>query len=43
MERAKELLHEDHKVVTIQFFAYTPDGVPRFGVATKFHGAARTL
>lgn len=43
MVRAKELLHEDHKVVTIQFFALTPDGVPRFPVATKFHGAVRTL
>lgn len=43
MERAKELLHEDHKVATIQFFALTPDGVPRFPVATKFHGVARTL
>lgn len=43
MERAKQLLHESHKVVTVQFFAYTPDGVPRFPVATKFHGAARTL
>lgn len=43
MTRAKELLGEDHKVVTIQFFALTPDGVPRFPVATKFHGAARTL
>jgi DNA ligase-1 len=43
MARARELLNEDHKVVTIQFFAYTPDGVPRFPVATKFHGAERTL
>lgn len=43
MARAKELLHEDHNVVTVQFFAYTPDGVPRFPVATKFHGVARTL
>lgn len=43
MERARELLHEDHKVVTIQFFALTPDGVPRFPVATKFHGSVRTL
>ncbi len=43
MERAKELLGETHKVVTIQFFALTPDGVPRFPVATKFHGAERTL
>jgi DNA ligase-1 len=43
MERARELLHEDHNVVTVQFFAYTPDGIPRFPVATKFHGVARTL
>lgn len=42
-ERAAELLHEDHKVVTIQYFALTPDGIPRFPVATKFHGAKRTL
>jgi DNA ligase-1 len=43
MERARELLNETHKVATIKFFAYTPDGVPRFPVATKFHGAERTL
>jgi DNA ligase-1 len=43
MERARELLNETHHVATIQFFAYTPDGVPRFPVATKFHGEARTL
>jgi DNA ligase-1 len=43
MERAKELLHEDHNIATIQFFALTPDGVPRFPVATKFHGVARSL
>jgi DNA ligase-1 len=43
MERARELLGETHGVVTIRFFAYTPDGVPRFPVATKFHGAERTL
>jgi DNA ligase-1 len=43
MERARELLHEDHNIVTVQFFAYTPDGVPRFPVATKFHGVARSL
>ncbi|WOF44274.1 hypothetical protein KNJ79_04925 [Sphingopyxis indica] len=42
-ERARELLNEDHKVVTVQFFQFTPDGVPRFPVATKFHGAERTL
>lgn len=43
MEFAKKLLHEKHKVVTIKFFNYTPDGVPRFPVATKFHGSERTL
>lgn len=42
-QRAKELLGETHKVVTIRFFAYTPDGVPRFPVATKFWGAERDL
>jgi len=40
-ERARELLHEDHKVVTVQFFQFTPDGIPRFPVATKFHGSER--
>lgn len=43
MERARELLHETHKEATVTFFAYTPDGVPRFPVATKFHGDVRTL
>lgn len=42
-ERAAELLHEKHKVVTIKYFALTPDGIPRFGVATKFHGDKREL
>jgi DNA ligase-1 len=42
-ERAAELLHEAHKVATVRFFALTPDGVPRFPVVTKFHGAERTL
>ena len=41
--RAKLLLNETHKVVTVRFFQYTPDGVPRFPVATKFWGEARTL
>lgn len=41
--RARELLHETHKVVTVKYFALTPDGVPRFPVATKFHGKERTL
>lgn len=40
-ERAAELLHEKHNVVTIKYFQLTPDGVPRFGVATKFHGDKR--
>lgn len=43
MKRAKTLLGEKHNVVTVQFFALTPDGIPRFPVATKFHGEARTL
>jgi DNA ligase-1 len=36
---------DQHKVATIRFFGFTPSAVPkpRFGVATKFHGAARTL
>jgi DNA ligase-1 len=42
-ERGVELLHEKHKVVTIKYFALTPDGIPRFGVATKFHGDKREL
>lgn len=42
-ERAAELLTEKHDVVTVRFFALTPDGVPRFPVVTKFHGAERTL
>ncbi len=41
--RAAELLNEDHKVVTVQYFMLSPDGVPRFPVVTKFHGAERTL
>lgn len=40
-ERAAELLHEKHNVVTIKYFQLTPDGIPRFGVATKFHGDRR--
>lgn len=42
-QRAIELLSEQHKVVTVHFFHLTPDGVPRFPVATKFWGAKRTL
>lgn len=36
---------DQHKVVTIRFFGWTPSAIPkpRFGVATKFHGAARTI
>lgn len=33
----KELLNQDHKVMTVKFFDYTPDGVPRFGVAVDWH------
>lgn len=39
--RAKQLLGETHKIVTIKYFNLTPDGVPRFGVAIKFHGEKR--
>lgn len=42
-QRAAELLLEQHKVVTVQFFHLTPDGVPRFPVVTKFWGDKRTL
>lgn len=42
-ERAAELLNEDHKVVTVRYFQLTPDGIPRFPIVTKFHGAERTL
>lgn len=41
--RAAELLGEQHNVVTVRYFALTPDGIPRFPVVTKFHGAERTL
>lgn len=36
---------DNQKVVSIRFFGWTPSAIPkpRFGVATKFHGAARTL
>jgi DNA ligase-1 len=40
-ERGIELLHEKHHIVTIKYFQLTPDGIPRFGVATKFHGDKR--
>lgn len=37
----KELLHQTHKVATVKFFDYTPDGIPRFGVVTQWHGDKR--
>jgi DNA ligase-1 len=40
-EFCRTLLHEKHKVVTVKYFQLTPDGIPRFGVATKFHGDKR--
>lgn len=40
-DRGIDLLNEKHDVVTIKYFQLTPDGVPRFGVATKFHGQKR--
>lgn len=39
--RGQELLNEQHKVVTVRYFELTPDGVPRFGIATQFHGEER--
>lgn len=43
--RAAELMTEQHDVVTVRFFGWTPSAIPkpRFGVVTKFHGAKRTL
>lgn len=40
-----DLLHADHKLVTIKYFGITQGGtgVPRMGVATKWHGAERVL
>jgi DNA ligase-1 len=40
-ERGVELLKESHKIVTVKYFQLTPDGIPRFGVATMFHGEKR--
>lgn len=40
-ERGVELLNEKHHIVTVKYFQLTPDGIPRFGVATKFHGDKR--
>jgi DNA ligase-1 len=37
------LLTAGHKVVTIRYFRLTNRGVPRMGVAIKWHGEARTL
>lgn len=37
---AAELLTASYAKATIKFFQLTPDGIPRFGVATKFHEAA---
>lgn len=42
-QRAIELLSEEHRVVTVQFFHLTPDGIPRFPVVTKFWGGERTM
>ena len=42
-QRAVELLSEMHRVVTVQFFHLTPDGIPRFPVVTKFWGNERTM
>lgn len=41
----RELLVEanQYKQVTVKFFALTPDGIPRFPVATQFHGEKRVL
>lgn len=40
-ERGVELLNETHHIVTVKYFQLTPDGIPRFGVVTKFHGDKR--
>jgi DNA ligase-1 len=42
-QRAVELLSEVHRVVTVQFFHLTPDGIPRFPVVTKFWGEERGM
>lgn len=42
-ERGVALLKEKHNIVTITYFQMTPDGIPRFGVATKWHGDKREL
>ena len=38
---ARQLLGETHRVVTVQYFHLTPDGIPRFPVAVKFWGETR--
>jgi hypothetical protein len=40
-----DLLHADHKIVTIRYFGYTKGGTgkPRMGVAIKWHGDRRVL
>ena len=40
-EAAAKLIHEKHHIVTVKYFQLTPDGIPRFGIATKFHGDKR--
>jgi DNA ligase-1 len=40
-DRGRDLLNETHHIVTIKYFQLTPDGIPRFGVATKWHGEKR--
>lgn len=40
-DRAAELLHERHSVVTVQYFMMSPDGVPRFPIVVDFHGDNR--
>ena len=40
-DRGRDLLNETHHIVTIKYFQLTPDGIPRFGVATKWHGDKR--
>ena len=37
---AKSLLTSGYNQATIKFFNFTPDGIPRFGVAIKFHEVA---
>lgn len=37
----KALLTQDHKSVTLKFFDYTPDGIPRFGVVVDWHETKR--